>query len=442
MLLVCAAQTETPHLRGRVVGQSGVPAAGLELLVRPAGLDHADGRRGRDDCEFRLRTDIQGAFQIGGLEGGTRYVVRARTAEDRSRGRDFTHLLTPEPILPQIADSDPEPVLTFSRPHVVVRLFDEEGRPWSGAEVLASRGSELLSEWAQVPSTFLYESVSAGKGTWALGHPREGEPVACDVIVYEVRAGARYLAGASGGPFDGSVQLVDVPEGADRIEVELHALRIDEDDLGTVSVRVSQRGKELGVSSNDAQFTIVLQNPLGAVALLADGPYLETSPFPLRAPPGNYRVVARGYATFEPYHGGLQRARDLGQAEALITIEPGTTREVQLELDTGGRLELTLEGQGNDTEFEFRPVAFGSEHSVHMVQLLLVCPTGAEAIWRRIDGLFQPNLVCHWPLGETHVSECLPTGPATILARLKNGKEMRVEVELREGETTRVKLSF
>jgi hypothetical protein len=154
-------------------------------------------------------------------------------------------------------------------------------------------------------------------------------------------------------------------------------------------------------------------------------------------------VIARGYASIEGYHNGLQRARDLGQAEAEITLEPGKTSELQLELDAGGQLEVSLAGHGDDAEFDSMPEAFGSKRTMHTVELLLVTATGsAEGVMRRRKGLYQPNLVSDWPLGETHVSECLPTGRATLVARTKSGRELRVEIELSEGETTKATLSF
>lgn len=433
---VCA-QGAGALVRGRVVGRSGEPAAGLELLIRSVGEDERlGGRRGQGRVEeFRTETDADGAFEVGGLGPGA-YVVRARVEPHTS---EFAHLLTPEPIQSQAADDRSERLLTFSRPHLVVRLLASDGSPWPGP--IRDRGHEYPgASWPTVAQTFAYACIPTGPDSFMAGSRNTGKRVAASEVVYEASGGGSWLVGAFGAGFDGGVRRVEVPGDGERIVVELRAREVGE--LATVTVRVRKHGQELGVSGEDEGFAVELVTRSGAVPLLGAGTHERHSPIALRMPSGTYRVVARGYPLIEPYHAGLTRARDLGAAEVELTVTAGATQEVELDLDGGGRLELQLEGGGNEAEFERVPDAFGSPRLQPSVMLLLVRPTGGEGIFRRWPGLYQDNLISSWPLGETHVSECLPTGRATVLARLRGGREVRVEVDVRAGETTKARLSF
>jgi len=354
---------------------------------------------------------------------------------------EFTHLVTSAPIRPGDSSPDGGIVLVFSRPHVLVRLLDVDGRAWPEEPRVRSAREGLPSEWPEHATTFLLQGIDSGQGLAAIDAPREGTSIAPGAVVYEASAGVRYLVGALGASFSGSPVPIDVRADSDRLEVELRAQELVPP--GLLAVRVSHRGEELGRAEDDSDFTVVLQSSIGAVDLLADVPWRHESPFVLRAPPGTYRILTRGFATSEPYHGGLVRARVLGQSEASIEILTGTTREIGLELDEGGRLELTLEGRGSDAEFTAMTTALTGGHSVHVVEVLLAGATGqVERVLRQWPGLYQPSLVGMWPLGETHVSERLPAGPATLIARTKGGREVRVAVELRVGETTKATLKL
>ncbi len=446
-------------IRGRVTDASGAPAAGLALCVLLAELDDAarpdpafddtlHALEGLGRTRVLLLTDPDGRFEARGLRPEP-YFVLAGT------GAKFSQRLTPRPIL---ANGD-ELELRLARPHLAVRLRGPKGEPWS-ADPLVLRRPEgglrsLPSAWPSSPTVMVFPCTPTDQEAGVLGDALEGTLIALDEAVYEVPDGARYLVGAMGAAFDGSLQVVEVPPGASRVPVELQARSMGE--FGAVSVRVLHAGRELSGDVRD-NLEVSLESGPTAARLLERDPYRGRAPFVFRAPAGTYRVVAAGKAYTDYQHGTLMVPRAMGRSEAECVLIPGTTQDLVLELDDGARLELELMGEASEADrrsvLTSYPWLADPEHAAQLASWAARAELALVHGGRRPEPvLFSGpdyqgtsaagvHLKSGWPLGQVHRSEILPTGRYTLLARLPGGRAARVEVELRAGATTAVKLEF
>jgi hypothetical protein len=274
---------------------------------------------------------------------------------------------------------------------------------------------------------------------------------------YEVVEGARYLVGAIGPGFDGSLREVDVPRGKDRVVVDLHAQDLGE--LALLSVRVFHRGHELDGGMDEDPFALQLEGREGNVLLSVPCDVLR-APFQLRAPAGDYRLVVEGRAGTNFPHGYVERVRLLGRCERVLRLVAGDRQEVELEIGEGAKLEVTLVGQAEDADVRaaWEGASPGArmeevqdreaERRSALAQLYLVADDRRREpvllLTRAMEGTSAGglHLLDQWPLGETSVSECLSAGRHTLIARLPGGREARAEVDLREGRTTPVRLRF
>lgn len=401
--------------------------------------------------EAKTTTDGLGAFEFAGLLPQP-YRIRVR----RYSSDDYPLLLTPEPVQPGIATDDPDLHLVLTRPLLAVRLLDVDGRPWSGPAFTLREYDYPPDTWPEAPC-LLVTGCFADRDPCEEGVVWQGKRVEPDLGLFEVSPGTHGLVTVLGAGFDGLPQPVEIPVGAGRVTVEVRASarfapgEVFDTGFGTLSVRVGSAAGELGVYeygvpfADGAPFAIELETLPCGQRLVAADTLRSRSPFTLRAPPGTYRIVARGYPRIEPYHAGLERPRELGRDESEVTLSAGARQEIRLELDAGARLELTLEGEGRPGESELarRNGIFDKDERLVVAEVSLVDARGRhEPVFRRVKGMYQKMLVSTWPLGDTSLSECLPTGRATVVARLISGREARADVELREGGTAKVTLRF
>ena len=374
-------------------------------------------------------------------------MIRARLTRRRW---EFPRLLTPEPVRPWGATDEPWLRLVLTRPILVVRLLDVDGQSWSGSPLVLREHKYPPDAWPEAPC-LLVSGCSDQQDPCREGVVWEGKCLTPALATFEVREKARGLVTVLGAGFDGLPQPVEIPVGAGRVTVEVRASarfapgEAFDSGFGTLSVRVGSPAGELGIDEDGVPFAIELETFPCGQRLVAANTTRDRSPYTLRAPPGTYRLVARSYAVIEPYHGGLERPRELGRDESEVTLSAGARQEIRLELDAGARLELTLEGEGRPGESQLarRNGVYDKDELLVVAEVSLVDARGRhEPVFRRVKGIYQDMLVSTWPLGDTSLAERLPTGRATLLARLPGGREARAAVELREGETAKVTLRF
>lgn len=368
------------------------------------------------------------------------------------------------------------------KPTLLVRVFDASGLPWSEPE--CSRpldvGPPIEATWPAKARVLVFERDDLGDRGWAAGEPlpnpwlhrssdrssvlvgrdafTRGAPLGPGETELDVAPGARYLVGAVGPGFDGSLRAVEVPREGGRVVVDLHAR--DRGEFGTVSVRVRWRGREIG--GRGWPLDVTLRSIEGDACLLALDTNASAPPLVLHAPAGAYRIAVEGRANVN-WYGVVWHPREAGRTEREIVLAPGRTTDVELEIGDGAKLEVSLDGVSTEADRQavwggrFVPyVASGdaaareaaTERLAGQAQLYLVSDDRqrepvlfVEEAWEGTSaaGL---HLNDRWPLGTTRVSECVPAGTYTLVARLPGGREARAEVELLEGSVTPVFLRF
>jgi hypothetical protein len=361
---------------------------------------------------------------------------------------------------------------------VLVRVFDASGAAWTEAPCFGplDLGRPLGAEWPATVRVLAFERDDLGDRGWAAGEPlpslwlhRSSDPFSMQAgrdafarnallgpgeTELDVVPGARYLVGAMGPGFDGSLREVEVPRAGGRVVVDLHARDLGE--LGTVAVRVRHRNREIG--GRGWPLDVTLRSIEGDACLLALDTNASAPPLVLHAPAGAYRIAVEGRADVN-WHGVVWHPREAGRAEREIELAPGQTTDVELDIGDGARLEVSVDGAPTEADRlavwggRFVPyVASGdvaareaaTERLAGQAQLYLVSDDRRrepvlflEEAWAGTSaaGL---HLNDRWLLGTTHLSECLPAGRYTLVARLPGGREARAEVELLEGSTTPV----
>lgn len=463
-------------VRGRIVDASGAPAAGLDVLVMLAELDDERGssvppepaaslRRleGAGQLWVMTRTDPTGKFTALGLRPEP-CVVRARIGQTWGA---YPLLLT---SLPVEADGA-ELALRVARPTLVVRLLDVDGRTWSSLAAenpafaslgrLGSRFAGSTTDWPVKPTVSVFPCVVEDGQPCIVGDRLEGRPLDTGDGVFEVQEGARYLVSARGPGFDGIPREVEVPPGSGPVVVELRARDLGE--LGTITVRVVHAGSELTGGYGGEPFGLRLETFSPVTLLALHDTEQSSASFVFRAPAGTYRVVAEGRTATEFHHGTVTRRRALGRSEAEVVLRAGAREEVLLDLAEGARLEVTLVGEVTEADVAAARAAnpwladrmtdvVAAEAEVArraaLAELHLVEPGRPREPVLRVDLAYSgssaagQHLLTQWPLGETRVSEVLPCGRHSLVARLPGGRTARAEVELVSGTTAKVTLRF
>ena len=453
------------RLKGRLTDAAGQPAAATKLLALLSELDDEAGsfvlpeplasqRRAQGGGrEWALtETDATGRFDFRGLRAAP-YVVRAQYRTDQ---RGYPVLLTDAPVLADGTDL----ALTFTRTHLALRLLDADGQPWSGARPEPLGPYAAFPEtWPKAPQVVVLpaDAEESGRVARARGPKASGSPGG-GTLIYELPEGGRFLVGAFGGGFDGSLTTLDVPENAGRVELELRAR--PEVELARLDVLVTAvslpRTSNASGRADEPYFDVSLESLDSGAVLLAYRGYQPPFHFDFQAPPGSYRVVAEGQPGIDDYHGVLYSQRLLGRAESPVQLVSASKASLTLDLAPGGRLELDVTGEPSPRDLkavrERHPDLVQDntellEQWAHAATFELRWPDHRpEIVYRTIElrgtsaaGTHQTG---EWPLGTHDTSQMLPAGDFTLIARLPGGRELRRAVTIRPNETTPVSLEF
>lgn len=162
-------------------------------------------------------------------------------------------------------------------------------------------------------------------------------------------------------------------------------------------------------------------------------------------PPSRYEVVASG-AYPSSTHGEYVGPRTLGRARAWVDVLSGGDHRVELSLDVGAWVELTLIGVATDEDRQ----AVLREHSGYcaaypeevddltsLAKVELRC--GGRNVWLpRVNKWNRRR--AQWVIGRTDTSDMVPTGTYELVAVMPSGRRASRMVELCPGETTAVQL--
>lgn len=439
-------------LRGRVLDSADHPVGGLDVRaklhladehdagVRP--LAHA-GRR-----KASARTDADGRFEVLGLSAG-RYTLTAITS--------WHGLGSARPLGDAALPADgTEHLLRLDHPHLAIHLRTAAGDTY--AHEIGVADSEAFAGYLGVKHWYDEAFLVVAQEPEAIPAERErtGYVSATRSGVGEFRAevtpGQRYVVGVLQRGMPWRPRVVDVPEDAGRIDLDLVVPELVGD--GTLALDVLDAHgtpirKYLGVR--------LLDSASGTLLFEDRAIYNEEWPLQIPAPAGRYLLQVESIPQ-TGHHGGVMHHRAHGGAEQPLELVAGEVSPVTLRLGTGARLALTVIGEPNQedraaasallwgTDDEASLTYYGSRVTVALRQPgrspvpvefhVDDVPPGWESF--RGGGGLRHEV----PLGSALTSELVTAGTYTLVATLPGGRELRREVELFDGVTTDVTLEF
>jgi hypothetical protein len=288
-----------------------------------------------------------------------------------------------------------ELALHIARPILIARLLDVAGQPWPPEEPEQRSGRSpwldmrpMLEgpDWPARPAVTLFTCDTDALGALVAGKLLPGKPQETGELVYEVAEGTRYLLGARGPGFDGALREVELRRGSGPLVVELCARELGP--LGTISVRVRHAERQLAGGFDGECFELAA----GAKVELSLAGSADAADLAAARAANPWVEEQADLGSFERE---AEYARRAASAEVQL-VAPGRRREPVL------RVGCAFEG-----------TSAAGEH-----------------------------LLEDWPLGATYLSEMLPAGRCTLVARLSGGREARAELVLVAGQTTQATLRF
>ncbi|MCE9593816.1 MAG: hypothetical protein K8S98_06460 [Planctomycetes bacterium] len=439
-------------LRGHVLDSAGRPATGVSLLAVVAELDDATGSlvlpepratelalEGRGRTWRDTQTAVDGAFEFRGLRPDA-FHVRARVETGFS---GYPILLTPTPVP---SEGGGELALVFDRPHIVVRLFDANGSPWTGeAKLLTNRYTDALPSWPAHLQVVVGPTRAEATLDPSLASELPGRVAAGGDYVFECAEGRRYIAGLIGGGQTWRPIEVDVPIGAARVDVALTVeparpngvLVVDAHDAAGEAVRT---GIELVVEDANTGRPLVRKGLAG----------FELLPWRIELPEGEYRVAIEGAGVSDSYHGVLELPRAHGRFETSVRIVAGGESKVDGVLPVGARLRVTLHGHTTDADRSAVNERYSADMREELAQQVTVAliaegrwPESVMFTWE-LEGSSAAgtHLRSSLALETTQLSEVVSAGRFRVEARLPGGRKIDAPIVLVDGKTTEAELTF
>lgn len=443
------------ELQGRVTDGSGDPIAGLELLVLQAELDGerftlverepravALQMEGRGQAWSTLMTDVGGLFHATGLRDD-RFVVRART----SSTSHYPLRLTTSPV---VANKVPLE-LTLSRPHVVVRITDAEGKPWGAWVSCARRPNRGCGNGNEFPR--LDVSIARASAN-ALDPFEDGEVEVKDLgtatFAFDVVAGRMYSIVLQGGGVEFTGCELSVDEGTGRTEIVLVARSSRPSGMLRVRPR-SPAGSPFPCPVG----MLLEESTTGFRVINEPGPDTEqgTSWITRSVPPGTYTLIVEGSPDLDFMHATVVEYRGCGGSVTSVVVREGETTDVEPVIGQGAQLSIALTGRPDQADRD----ALTKNHPTmqvgdleawaSLVRISLLAPNRWPA---PVDFRYEmtetsaagPHLRSELPFGAEQTSELLTSGTYTLEARTRGGRVARVPVVLVDGQTTSVRLEI
>lgn len=440
-------------VRGRVLDEGGRAAPDIELMVVLAAIDHdnfwsawgdpcaqALRRAGGGTVVAQTHTDADGAFEVRGLRNGV-FVVRAQTPADPGMNA-YPHRLNDAAV----ASDGIAREFVFLRPHLAVRVVNEDGSPWLDHATVAGRGDFDRRKWITWPSFAEVIVAPSLRDAASRDHDRIRMPgsIAQDgEIAFEVADERTYQVGLLGVVQPWRPLEVHVPRGVSRVEVTLTAL-------------AGVRTGELSVSIHD-RWGAELRN--GLAVFIEDA----ASGFPLAIesagcpehwtlPEGRYRVAVQSHA-YAPggYHGPAEYEPSRGRFETVVEIAQDLPTTVDATVPIGARLDLRLTGEVREKDRDWIRKWIQRPNDVECwasrAEIVLVPENGwprsvyfaAESPGFRGS---RSSLATSVTLGAEQTSHALPAGRYRLEARMPGGRVASAPLELLDGETVSVTLAF
>ncbi|MCP5020524.1 MAG: hypothetical protein GY930_02005 [bacterium] len=454
------------RLRGQIKSLGGTGIMDLPMFVRKQGSEWVPQRPkglfgvqqgkgvGPKGLEFGwCRTDEGGRFELQGLAPGSYEVLVMSSSFRRS---DWS-------LLPgELAQtSDDSSALNFTRPIVRVQLLNSAGEAWDGGrEIQKADGYSRhwkrqcnFSDWPESPQ-LLVRNLATPEPTslrfwlrspafWSDNH----------ALISEISPGAYYAVQVIGGPFQGHVQVIQAP--ADGAPIKLAVKAGDRKPLGKLRVNLKHRGHKIVARKWFNDFGLWIADFETGVPLVTRIEFAQGPP-EFSLPEGKYRVVLEGRSLGDSHHGTLMQPRSAGHAEAIVRIESATEKNIELDMDRGGFLNITLKGESTPADLAAlrRRYKQASEDSPWLLEaankahLKIFAPNfipevvkfkGRDMEGTPAEGI---HIQSHWPLGKTQKSEMLPAGTYELIATMPGGREFRKTIEIKPSGPEDLVLDF
>lgn len=439
------------RILGRLVDAHGEPAAGVELtaalvsgtdergvppggLGSDAGIQLEGGGRIRANCT----TGADGAFDLRGLRLERYRLITGPWIPDAQHTQ-----LAPQGILANGAPVE----FVHSRPHLVVRCVDASGAPVA-ARCAPDPRDPYRSGWGWPQDVCIgVESIEPGRA------PR-GVTVPDGPCVYEIGAGRSYRVTQIGGPFGSANARIDVPADAARIEV---VLTCAPSACGWLAIELlDDAGERI-----EGGWAARVEDPRSDALVLTAVGEVACEKIPLALPAGRYRVVVDGRESLGIGRHTLANSRAVGRIETVVDVVAGATTRVRARSREGARLHVRLvradacgagaepspqalergrrEGRFASTIPSASRLRFATLH-LRQGERAAIPVRFASSAGPSEHG--PPKPLPLLALGEEGVSEPLPTGTFVLEAVHPDGRVARAQVELVEGRTTVVALTF
>lgn len=479
-------------LRGRVTNGAGEPVRDLPLLVQLERLDKNTGdaqahpkeeagllRDGVGRPRAELTTNKEGRFHGAALYPGA-YTVRARIPGTHGA---YPLLLTERAIAASGAPIE----LRFTRPHLVIRLLDADGQPWTGGEVQTAprpvTGGQEGRNWPRHTQVIVVPSTAVNGRAQSTGEFLSGREVGLGEFMFELDQGTDYLVGATGPGFDGQLQALHAPSGSDRVERELVATQGL--DLGRLRIRTmfpntaASRKRLDDINREVARDPTMRVQPTAGFAQAFLDSWVTSGSLSLQLiqpetglPVLNLatRQSAKGHMIQAPVGNYILRAELVGGESRLesttsqvpVRIATGEAREIEVAMMGYGLLEITLKQSGSSLDDLQANLVAGpgsgesAEEGAEIGEQRADIPLFLEdSSGKRISLMRRPEpnawwsgriavteAVETWPPGETHHTIGLPAGTYDLIGFSMSGDEVRELVRVSPGTVTKLSLEL
>ncbi len=442
-------------LQGILRGVGGAGIADAPLFVRVKGSDYLPrlpfGMSGvslgngvsTGGLQFgSCQSDELGRFSIRGLMEGDYEVFVSSTRESEVKWT---------PLLGELASTSQEQnVLSFNQSVVRVRLLDHMGKTWSGSRVAQeieqfSKPWEHFCDftnWPETPQLIVRELLSpepTSLKTWSRQPAFWSLP---NTLISEVKPGSHYAVQVIGGAFLGEVQVITAPEDGTAITIEAKAGPIRP--FGNLEIITKRRGRKLSDEYWSYKCGLWIADHETGVPLVTGDEHGEAPP-KFSLPEGTYRVVLEGRSWNDSHHGTLTHSRDGGRAETIVQIKSGAEQTIELDMDRGGFLNITIQGQSTPADLaalckQYKQTPDESSwleaeaKKAHLrIQAPKRMPESVEFAGFAGGGTScaGTHLLEGWPIGETHKSQMLPAGTYELVATMPAGRELRKTIEIK-----------
>lgn len=454
-------------LRGQLKGLDGTGVVAMPMFIRKQGREWVPGNSGNlpgvvepghgvgaEGLEFGwCVTDESGNFELQGLAPGAYEALVGSGPHDSSFW---------SPLVGEIAlTSDASSILNFTRPVVQVQLLNSEGKPWEGSQAdqeiddypeLWKRYCDF-SSWPDSPQLIvrgLRNSKPTSLAFW-LRSPvfwSEGR-----TFFSEISPGNYYAVQVIGGPFQGKVQVIHAP--ADGTSIKLDVVAGAPTPFGKLQVIPKRRGHEIGKAKWRRDFGLWVADVETGVPLLT-WPMMAEGTGEFSLPEGKYRVVLEGRSQSDSHHGTLMRSRSAGRAEAIVHIKSATEKTIDLDMDRGGFLNITLKGEFILADLaairkRYKRASVDTPwliEEANKARLRIYAPNfipdSVKFAGQAMEGTTSAgrHLINLWPLGTTQKSEMLPAGTYELIATMPGGRERRKTIEIKAWSTEDLVLDF